>query len=84
MPPTPRPAYLAEAERLFATRGFFVATTREITEATGQRGTLALTYHFGSARASCGPSSARAQPALDDLRAAPGRRAARGHGRTGR
>jgi AcrR family transcriptional regulator len=39
---------LTEAERLFALRGVHAATTREITEAAGQRNTSALTYHFGS------------------------------------
>jgi AcrR family transcriptional regulator len=39
---------LGEAERLFALRGVHQATTREITEAAGQRNTSALTYHFGS------------------------------------
>jgi AcrR family transcriptional regulator len=39
---------LTEAERLFALRGVYQATTREITEAAGQRNTSALTYHFGS------------------------------------
>jgi AcrR family transcriptional regulator len=39
---------LEEAERLFAQRGVHQATTREITEAAGQRNASALTYHFGS------------------------------------
>jgi AcrR family transcriptional regulator len=43
-----RARLLAEAERLFASRGVFQATSREITEAAEQRNTSALTYHFGS------------------------------------
>jgi AcrR family transcriptional regulator len=45
-----RARLLAEAERLFASRGVFTATSREITEAAEQRNTSALTYHFGSRR----------------------------------
>ena len=37
-----------EAERLFARRGVYEATLREITEAAGQRNVSALNYHFGS------------------------------------
>lgn len=37
-----------EAERLFARRGVYQATLREITEAAGQRNVSALNYHFGS------------------------------------
>ena len=43
-----RARILAEAERLFATRGVHQTTTREITEAAGQRNVSAITYHFGS------------------------------------
>jgi len=43
-----RARLLAEAERLFAVRGIDGATTREITEAAGQRNASALTYHFGT------------------------------------
>jgi AcrR family transcriptional regulator len=43
-----RERLLAEAERLFASRGVHRATSREITEAAEQRNTSALTYHFGS------------------------------------
>jgi len=43
-----RDRLLTEAERVFAVRGVHQATTREITEAAGQRNTSALTYHFGS------------------------------------
>jgi TetR/AcrR family transcriptional regulator, regulator of cefoperazone and chloramphenicol sensitivity len=39
---------LREAERLFATRGVYQATVREIVQAAGQRNTSALSYHFGS------------------------------------
>jgi AcrR family transcriptional regulator len=42
-----RARLLAEAERLFADRGVFLATSREITEAAEQRNTSALAYHFG-------------------------------------
>ena len=37
-----------EAERLFASRGLYQVTVREITEAAGQRNTSAVSYHFGS------------------------------------
>jgi AcrR family transcriptional regulator len=43
-----RARLLAEAERVFAERGVHQATTREITQAAGQRNVSALTYHFGS------------------------------------
>jgi AcrR family transcriptional regulator len=43
-----RERLLQEARRLFATRGVFQTTSREIVEAAGQRNVSALTYHFGS------------------------------------
>ena len=43
-----RTRLLVSAERLFATRGIFRTTIREITEAAGQRNTSAVSYHFGS------------------------------------
>lgn len=39
---------LREAERLFARRGLYQVTVREILAAAGQRNVSALTYHFGS------------------------------------
>ena len=39
---------LREAERLFARRGLYQVTVREIAEAAGQRNVSALNYHFGS------------------------------------
>ncbi len=36
------------AERLFATRGVYQTTAREIIEAAGQRNVSAISYHFGS------------------------------------
>ncbi len=39
---------LTEAERLFARRGLYQVTVREILDAAGQRNASALTYHFGS------------------------------------
>jgi AcrR family transcriptional regulator len=39
---------LREAERLFARRGVWQVTVREITQAAGQRNVSALNYHFGS------------------------------------
>lgn len=39
---------LVEAERLFARRGLYQVTVREILDAAGQRNASALTYHFGS------------------------------------
>ena len=43
-----RARLLDEAARLFATRGVYESTVREILEAAGQRNASALTYHFGS------------------------------------
>jgi AcrR family transcriptional regulator len=43
-----REALVHEAERLFAERGVFLTTTKEIVAAAGQRNNSALTYHFGS------------------------------------
>ncbi|MBV8952413.1 MAG: TetR/AcrR family transcriptional regulator [Actinobacteria bacterium] len=43
-----RARLIREAERLFARRGVYEATLREITEAAGQRNVSALNYHFGS------------------------------------
>jgi AcrR family transcriptional regulator len=39
---------LREAERLFARRGLYRVTLREITDAAGQRNVSAINYHFGS------------------------------------
>jgi len=39
---------LREAEQLFARRGLYQVTVREITEAAEQRNVSALNYHFGS------------------------------------
>lgn len=41
-------ALLDQAERLFAERGVWAVTNREITEAAGQKNVSALNYHFGS------------------------------------
>jgi AcrR family transcriptional regulator len=43
-----RARLLREAERLFARRGVWQVTVREITEAAAQRNPSALHYHFGS------------------------------------
>jgi AcrR family transcriptional regulator len=43
-----RARLLTEAERLFAVRGYHQTTTREITQAAGQRNVSAITYHFGT------------------------------------
>ena len=43
-----RAALLREAERLFARRGLYQVTVREIVVAAGQRNVSALNYHFGS------------------------------------
>jgi len=43
-----RAVLLREAERLFARRGVYQVTVREIVEAAGQRNVSALNYHFGS------------------------------------
>ena len=43
-----RARLLEEAERVFASRGVYQATVREIIEAAGQKNVSALTYHFGS------------------------------------
>jgi TetR/AcrR family transcriptional regulator, regulator of cefoperazone and chloramphenicol sensitivity len=39
---------LREAERLFARRGLYQVTAREILQAAGQRNVSAINYHFGS------------------------------------
>jgi TetR/AcrR family transcriptional regulator, regulator of cefoperazone and chloramphenicol sensitivity len=39
---------LLEAERLFARRGLYQVTVREILQAAGQRNVSAINYHFGS------------------------------------
>ena len=39
---------LDESERLFASRGVYAVTNREITEAAEQKNVSALNYHFGS------------------------------------
>lgn len=39
---------LREAERLFARRGVWQVTVRELTQAAGQRNVSAVNYHFGS------------------------------------
>jgi AcrR family transcriptional regulator len=43
-----RARLVREAERLFARRGLYQVTVREITAAAGQRNVSALNYHFGS------------------------------------
>ena len=43
-----RARLLDESERLFAERGVWTVTNREITEAAGQKNVSALNYHFGS------------------------------------
>ena len=43
-----RAVLLREAERLFARRGLYQVTVREIVEAAGQRNVSAVNYHFGS------------------------------------
>jgi len=43
-----RTRLLRAAERLFATRGIYRTTTREILDEAGQRNVSALSYHFGS------------------------------------
>jgi AcrR family transcriptional regulator len=43
-----RARLLLAAEELFATRGYHQTTTRELTEAAGQRNVSAMTYHFGT------------------------------------
>ena len=48
-----RAQLLREAERLFARRGLWQVTVREITEAAGQRNVSALHYHFGSRAGIC-------------------------------
>lgn len=45
---TTRARLLREAERLFARRGVWQVTVREITQAAGQRNVSALSYHYGS------------------------------------
>ena len=45
-----REKLLYGAEQVFATRGIDAATVREVNEATGQRNTSAIRYHFSDMR----------------------------------
>jgi AcrR family transcriptional regulator len=65
-----RERLLREAERLFASRGVHQATSREITEAAGQRNVSALTYHFGSRQAVLWAILERHNEPVDAIRAA--------------
>jgi AcrR family transcriptional regulator len=65
-----RARLLDAAERLFATRGVDGASTREITEAAGQRNTSAVTYHFGSRAGMLSAILARHDASLDRQRGA--------------
>src|SRR4051812_5904336 len=65
-----RARLLTEAERLFATCGVHQTTTREITEAAGQRNVSAVTYHFGSREALLYAILMRHGAPMDDERAA--------------
>ncbi len=62
-------ALLDEAERLFAERGVWAVTNREITEAAGQKNVSALNYHFGSRSALLGSVLVRRGRELDARRA---------------
>ena len=62
-------ALLDEAERLFAERGVWTVTNREITEAAGQKNVSALNYHFGSRSALLGAVLVRRGRELDARRA---------------
>lgn len=62
-------ALLDEAERLFAERGVWAVTNREITEAAGQKNVSALNYHFGSRSALLGAVLVRRGSELDAHRA---------------
>ena len=64
-----RTALLDEAERLFAERGVWAVTNREITEAAGQKNVSALNYHFGSRLALLGAVLARRGDQLEAGRA---------------
>jgi AcrR family transcriptional regulator len=64
-----RARLLLEAERLFATRGYHQTTTREITQAAGQRNVSAMTYHFGTREALLGSILLLHGSPLDDERA---------------
>lgn len=62
-------ALLDQAERLFAERGVWAVTNREITEAAGQKNVSALNYHFGSRSALLGAVLARRGRELELRRA---------------
>ena len=64
-----RAALLDEAERLFAERGVWTVTNREITEAAGQKNVSALNYHFGSRAALLGAVLERRGRQLEERRA---------------
>lgn len=59
---------LDEAERLFAARGIWAVTNREITEAAEQRNVSALNYHFGSRNELLGAVLVRRGAELDKRR----------------
>ena len=64
-----RSRLLDEAERLFAEKGVWTVTNREITEAAEQKNVSALNYHFGSRSNLLGAVLARRGEALDVERA---------------
>jgi AcrR family transcriptional regulator len=63
-----REALLRAAERLFAERGVFRTTTKEIVSAAGQANNSALTYHFGSRESLLREIIDRHEEAIDEER----------------
>jgi TetR/AcrR family transcriptional regulator, regulator of cefoperazone and chloramphenicol sensitivity len=63
-----REALLRAAERLFAERGVFRTTTKEIVGAAGQGNNSALTYHFGSREGLLRAIIDRHEAAIDEER----------------
>lgn len=59
---------LDDAERLFAERGIWTVTNREITEAAEQKNVSALNYHFGSRGQLLAAVLARRGAELDEAR----------------
>jgi AcrR family transcriptional regulator len=66
--PSTRERLLDEAERLFARGSVAGVTSREITEAAGQRNTSAISYHFGSREGLLLELLARRGAPIDDRR----------------
>jgi AcrR family transcriptional regulator len=64
-----REALLAAAERLFAERGMYAVSNRQISEAAGQGNNAAACYHFGSRTDLLRAIESKHRAPIEDLRA---------------